>query len=81
MGPSPVTVLRRWSDDEGTHRGFVLVNRDTGADRELRLDLAELRGEPRLYRPGDDGPGADGQAASPSLRLAPAEVALVAEVT
>jgi starch synthase (maltosyl-transferring) len=78
-GPAPVTVLRRWSDDEGTHRGFVLVNRDQGADQEVRLDLAELRGAPRLHRLWDERASATGQAASPAVRLAPAEVALVAE--
>jgi starch synthase (maltosyl-transferring) len=78
-GPSAVTVLRRWSDDEGTHRGFVLVNRDPGADHEVGLDLGELRGAPRLHRPWDVEAPAGGYEASSRIRLAPAEVALVSE--
>lgn len=72
-----VTVLRRWSDETGRHRGLVLVNRAT-AVREVEVDLGEVGVDARLFRVGDDvSPGA----APPSpakVRLAPAEVALVA---
>jgi starch synthase (maltosyl-transferring) len=74
-----VTVLRRWSDDEGTHRGLVLINRDPRGEREIRLDLSELRGEARLHQPWARDAVEEGLAAPPTVRLAPAEVALVAE--
>jgi starch synthase (maltosyl-transferring) len=74
-----VTVLRRWSDDEGTHRGLVLINRDPHGEREVRLDLSELRGEARLHRPWEKDAVEEGRAAPPTVPLAPAEVALVAE--
>jgi starch synthase (maltosyl-transferring) len=77
-GAPDVTVLRRWSDDAGTKRGLVVVNRHWTEEREVRLDLGELRGEPRLHRPWQ----ADTLAGTPApetLHLAPAEVALVAE--
>jgi hypothetical protein len=54
------------------------VNRHWTEEREVRLDLGELRGEPRLHRPWQ----ADTLAGTPApetLHLAPAEVALVAE--
>jgi len=73
-----VTVLRRWSDEAGAHRGLVVVNRDLAGEREVRLDLSDLRREPRLHRPWQ--PDAEEGAPAPAtLRLAPAEVALVAE--
>jgi starch synthase (maltosyl-transferring) len=74
-----IAVLRRWSDEAGTHRGLIVVNRDAGGERDARLDLAELRGSPRLYRPWDEAMPDQGHEASPSMRLAPGEVALVSE--
>lgn len=74
-----VTVLRRWSDDAGTLRGFVAINRTPSDDREVTLDLSELRGEARVYRTWDAGAPPDGDAVTQPIRLAPGEVALVAE--
>ncbi len=77
-GAADVTVLRRWSDDVGQHRGLVVVNRHPTEAREARLDLGELRGEPRLHRPWQEGPPSR-RAAPEMIQLAPAEVVLVAE--
>ncbi|HEU5323942.1 MAG TPA: hypothetical protein VFX28_24285, partial [Methylomirabilota bacterium] len=74
-----VTVLQRWSDDAGSDRGLVVVNRHPDAPRETPLDVSDLRGEPRLYRPCAEGAPADGEPLRLPLRLDPAEVALVAE--
>ncbi len=76
---SPVVVLRRWSDEAGTRRGFILINRDAGAAQEARVALSELHGEARLYRPWDEDLDPAGSPATSTIRLAPAEVALVAE--
>lgn len=76
--PVDVTVIRRWSDDAGEHRGLIVVNRHWTEQREVRLDLGELRGEVRLHRPWRQD-AVDGTPAPEVLLLAPAEVALVAE--
>jgi len=77
-GGPDVTVLSRWSDDAGTHRGLVIVNRAWTDEREVALDLAGLRGQPRVHRPWQ-AEHAAGAPAPRHLRLAPAEVVLVAE--
>jgi len=74
-----VTVLRRWSDDAGTHRGLVVINRDASGAREVSPDVAELRGQPRIWRPWDAAAPADGSVLAQPVRLAPGEVALIAE--
>lgn len=79
-GAADVTVLRRWSDDAGTHRGFVVINRDRTGEREVHLDFSDLRAQPRVHRPWWPGTE-EGAPAPPTLRLAPAEVVLVAEAT
>lgn len=76
--PADVTVIRRWSDDAGEHRGLIVVNRHRTEEREVRLDLDELRGEIRLHRPWRQD-AVDGTPALEVLQLAPAEVVLVAE--
>jgi starch synthase (maltosyl-transferring) len=78
-GAPGVTVLRRWSDEPGTHRGYIVVNRDAGAAHEVRIDLGDLRGDARLHRLWDAEADAAGVTAPRDIRLAPAEVALVAE--
>jgi hypothetical protein len=45
----------------------------------IRLDLSELRREARLHRPWERDVAEEGCAASQTVRLAPAEVALVAD--
>lgn len=79
--PSPdgVTVLRRWSDDAGTHRGLLLVNRRAAESSDVGIDAAELGAHPRLYRPCLDDAPAGGEALPSTVALAPAEVALVME--
>jgi starch synthase (maltosyl-transferring) len=75
-----VTALRRWSDEAGTHRGVILVNRNQAEAREVRLDPSDLPASPRLYRPCLDTASASGLAVPGAVRLAPAEVALIMEV-
>ena len=79
--PSPpeVTVLRRWSDDAGTHRGVILVNRSPARRSDVQVAAAELGPRPRLYRPCDDEAPAAGEPVPSVVTLAPAEVALIME--
>lgn len=74
-----VTAIRRWSDDAGTHRGIILINRDAASEREVRVIPAELPSSPRLYRPCRDEAPPRGLPVPETVRLAPAEVALVME--
>jgi starch synthase (maltosyl-transferring) len=77
--PAPdVTVLRRWSDESGTHRGVILANRDTDGPRDVAVDRGELPPAPRLYRPCLDDVPEDGVDVPDRVTLAPAEVALIA---
>ena len=78
-GPPEVTVLRRWSDDAGTHRGVILVNRRSEQRAEVPIDNAEIGPRPRLYRPCDDRAPAAGELVPALVTLAPGEVALVAD--
>jgi starch synthase (maltosyl-transferring) len=73
-----VTVLRRWSDDSGRHRGLILVNRAPAMGREVPVDTAEIGPDARLFRFGDTAPPGAAPPAPPLVRLAPAEVALIA---
>jgi starch synthase (maltosyl-transferring) len=79
--PSPpeVTVLRRWSDDAGTHRGLILVNRSPARRGDVQVAAAELGTRPRLYRPCDDEAPVAGEPVPSVVSLAPAEVALIME--
>jgi hypothetical protein len=72
-------VLRRWSDDGGTHRGLVLVNRDPAQAREVRPDRGEAPPGARLYRVCRDDVPAAGEPLPDVVPLAPAEVALAME--
>ena len=74
-----VTVLRRWSDESGRHRGLVLVNRAATAVREVEVDPAEGGPDARLFRVWDSVPLGSAPPAAGRIRLAPAEVALLAE--
>jgi starch synthase (maltosyl-transferring) len=77
--PAPaVTVLRRWSDDAGSHRGLILINRDPTGEREVSPQGWDLPGTFRLHRPWDGARPRQGAPLTWPLRLAPAEVALVA---
>src|SRR5262249_44709445 len=79
-GAPDVTVLRRWSDDAGTHRGVIVVNRATDAEREVPVDRGALSPSARVFRPCRDNAPLRGGDVSDRLRLAPAEVVLFAEV-
>jgi starch synthase (maltosyl-transferring) len=73
-----VAVLRRWSDDAGTHRGVIAVNRDASREREVAVDRGELPPAARLFRPAlHDWPN-DGAPVPDRIRLQPAEVVLLA---
>ena len=72
-----VTVLRRWSDDAGTHRGAILMNRSTTAAREVAVDPGELGPAARLFRLCHDAAPAHGDPVLPVVRLDPAEVAIL----
>jgi len=74
-----VTALRRWSDEAGTHRGVILVNRNQTEEREARLDPSDLPAAARLYRPCLDAASPGGLAVPRAVRLGPAEVALIME--
>jgi starch synthase (maltosyl-transferring) len=77
--PAPdVTVLRRWADEAGTHRGLVLANRAADGPREVPLDPAELPPAPRLYRLCADGLPEHGADVPDRVTLGPADVALIA---
>src|SRR5262245_10411416 len=73
-----VTAIRRWSDEAGTHRGAIVVNRDRSAPHEVAVDRGELPGDARLLRPALDGWPAEGIPVPDRLRLEPAEVVLLA---
>lgn len=75
-----VTVLRRWSDEAGTHRGLLLINRSATTRSRVRVDRAGLRATSRLHRFPDDGKGA-GRPVPERVSLAPAEVALIMEAS
>jgi starch synthase (maltosyl-transferring) len=77
-GAAGVTVLRRWDDDAGRQRGLILVNRDGAAPRETVVDVGEAGEGARLFRLWDETPLASAERAPALVRLAPAEVALVA---
>jgi starch synthase (maltosyl-transferring) len=79
--PSPdgVTILRRWSDERGAHRGLILVNRDLERSADVTVDAAELPARPRLHRPCDDRTPVAGEDAPVHLTLSPGEVALIME--
>jgi starch synthase (maltosyl-transferring) len=72
-----VTVLARWSDDAGTVRGLVLVNRDPAAPRTVALESVPVPAGARLFRPCRDDVPAGGIDLADPVALAPAEVALV----
>jgi starch synthase (maltosyl-transferring) len=74
-----VIALRRWSDEAGTHRGVILVNRNETEEQEVRLDPSDLPVPARLYRPCVDDASPAGLAVPPAVRLGPAEVALIME--
>lgn len=78
-GAEDVTAIRRWSDEAGTHRGLILINRSPAWDREVRLDATVLPNAPRLYRACRDDASERGLAVSETIRLAPAEVVLIME--
>jgi starch synthase (maltosyl-transferring) len=78
--PAPgVTVLRRWSDADGTRRGLVIINRETILEREVGIDAADLPAGARLFRPCRDDAPLAGEPLPALVRLDPAEVALVME--
>jgi starch synthase (maltosyl-transferring) len=72
-----VTVLERWSDEAGTHRGLVLINRSATAACEAAVDPAGLPAGLRLFQPCRDAAPPEGDALRDRLPLGPAEVALV----
>jgi starch synthase (maltosyl-transferring) len=72
-----VTVLRRWSEQTGRHRGLILINRNTTGARVVRLDPALLPPVARLFRPCQDMAPEDGEPVPDTVSLAAAEVALV----
>jgi len=78
-GGSEVTVLRRWSDEAGSHRGVVVINRDLAGQREVTVDRSELPRGGAVLRPCRDGWPVTGCAVPDRLALAPAEVVLLAE--
>ena len=73
-GGSAVTVLRRWSDETGTHRGVLVVNRDLTVEREVTVDRSELPGSAEVLRPCRDARPLAGGPVPDRLTLAPAEV-------
>lgn len=77
-GAPDVTVLRRWSDEAGTHRGVVVVNRDPAGPREVTVDRSELPGGCRVLRLCRDAGPPAGCRVPERLALAPAEVVLLA---
>lgn len=78
-GAPAVTVLRRWADEVGTHRGVIVVNRDAAAPREVVVDRRELPSGCQVLRPCRDGWPSAERAVPGRLPLAPAEVVLLAE--
>ena len=78
-GGSAVTVLRRWSDEAGTHRGVLVVNRDLTVEREVTVDRSELPAGAEVLRPCRDARPLAGGPVPDRLALAPAEVVLLAE--
>ncbi|MDP3938472.1 MAG: alpha-amylase family glycosyl hydrolase [Deltaproteobacteria bacterium] len=74
-----VTVIERWSDERGTHRGLILVNRNGSAPREVTLAGAAQPQGARLFRPCVDGATPTILPGAGRVRLAPAEVALIME--
>ena len=72
-----VTMLRRWSDETGTHRGLVLINRSADAGTTVRPDPGHLPPAPRLFRPCQDAAPEPGEPMPEAVSLAAAEVALV----
>lgn len=79
VAASDVTALARWSDEAGTHRGVLLVNRCVDAHREVQVGADEVPARPRLFRPCRDDAPAGGETPPTTIRLAPAEVAVVME--
>jgi starch synthase (maltosyl-transferring) len=73
-----VTVLERWSDDTGTHRGLILINRHPTVAREVHVDATHLDDDIRLFRLGRDEAPGTGESLPDPVPLAPAEVALLA---
>ena len=76
-GAPDVTVLRRWSDETGSERGLILVNRSPAAAREVEVDASEVGADVRVFRFGEGTPP-EGTPRPARVRLEPAEVALVA---
>ena len=76
-GAPDVTVLRRWSDEPGSERGLILVNRSPAAAREVEVDASEVGADVRVFRFGEGTPP-EGTPRPARVRLEPAEVALVA---
>jgi len=76
-GADDVTVLRRWSDEAGTHRGIILINRSPTEDHEIIVEPDEPTPGSRLLQPCRDGVPEGGWPVPDVVRLAPAEVALV----
>jgi starch synthase (maltosyl-transferring) len=77
-GAAGVTVLRRWSDEGGAHRGVILANRSTDTPGEVAVDPAELPPAARLYRLCLDDVPDRGADVPDRVALAPAEAALIA---
>ncbi len=78
-GAPDVTVLRRWSDEAGTHRGVIVVNRDVAGEREVTVDRSELPGGCEVLRPCREAWPSAGCEVPDRLPLAPAEIVLLAQ--
>jgi starch synthase (maltosyl-transferring) len=72
-----VTALRRWSDETGTHRGVILMNRSVRGASQVRVVREELPPGARLLRPCRDEAPISGEPVPPAVWLAPAEIALL----
>jgi starch synthase (maltosyl-transferring) len=78
-GGDDVAVIRRWSDQTGTHRGAIVINRNAAEPRAVRLTREDLPPDPRVYRLCRDDAAVDAVPADDVVALAPAEVVMIAE--
>lgn len=74
-----VTLIRRWSDETGTHRGLVAVNRHPAEPRTIALPREDLPPDPRVYRLTWEDVAVETIPDEPVLSLGPAEVVMIGE--
>jgi starch synthase (maltosyl-transferring) len=74
-----VAVIRRWSDQTGTHRGVVAVNRNAAEPLTILLTREDLPPDPRVYRLCREDTAVEAVPSDDVVALAPAEVVMIAE--